>query len=213
MTTDPNAPQSPQPQVVIQQKSNKGCWIAAAIVVGLAILIIGGCAVMGGLFVAGAGKALEEVSDEIERSNAIPEEITPLLETATTAKFAVSVTQTNTAQSLKSGFLESTPATGGMYVTVLWTYKNITAEPIGSFSTPSIYLLSPEGTRYEPDIDASGTFAAMSNADEKILSDLNPGIQVRAADAFEVSRDLYESGKGEWKILVDGDTNLVFPAP
>jgi len=62
-------------------------------------------------------------------------------------------------------------------------------------------------------VEASGVFASISDQDENILSDLNPGIEVNAADAFEVSKDLYEKQSGQWRILIDADRNVVFPAP
>jgi len=198
-----------QPQIIVQQKSSKGCWIAAAVVFGLIVLFIGGCTILGGIFVGAVGEGLEEVAKEHERANAIPEEVVPIEETAQTEKFAVMVSEVEVLDQIKTQFSESTPAEGGLYVAVLWIYKNITNEPISSFSTPSIYLLSPEGTKYSADIGASSEFAAMVDLDRKILSDLNPGIQVTDGDVFEVNKEVYGNGEG-WKILVDGDRKLVF---
>jgi hypothetical protein len=198
-----------QPQIIIQQKSNKGCWIAAAIVFGLIVLLIGGCTIMGGLFLGAVGEGLEEVAKENERANAIPEEVIPIGETAQTEKFAVMVSEVEVLDQIKTQFSESTPANGGLYVAVLWIYKNITTEPISTFSTPTIHLLSPEGTKYSADIGASGDFATMVDLDRKILSDLNPGLQVTDGSVFEVSKEVYGNGEG-WKLLVDGDRKLVF---
>jgi hypothetical protein len=199
-------PQNQQPQIIVQQKSSKGCWIAAAVVFGLIVLFIGGCTILGGIFV---GAGIDEMAKESERANAIPEEVIPIEETAQTEKFAVMVSEVEILDQIKTEFSESTPAEGGLYVAVLWIYKNITNEPISSFSTPSIHLLSPEGTKYSADIGASSEFAAMVDLDRKVLSDLNPGIQVTDGDVFEVSKDVYGNGEG-WKILIDADRKLVF---
>ena len=199
----------------VQQKSNKGCWIALWIVLGLGVLSIGGCVLLGGLFVAGVSEVGEAISEELEEMNAIPEESTPIGELAQTNSFAVTVKRAGTAMKLAdgSGLLSATPSKGGMFITVQWSYKNITNEPIGSFSTPSIFLLSPEGTKYSTDVEASTVFASISENDENVFSDLNPGIEVTVADAFEVSKELYEKQAGQWKILIDADRNVVFPAP
>ncbi len=210
-----NTPQSQPQTVVVQQKSGKGCWIALWIVLGLGVLSIGGCFLLGGLFVAGVNEIGEAISEELKEMNAIPEENTPIGETAQTDNFAVTVKKAEITMKLAddSGVFTASPSKGGMFITVLWSYKNITSDPISSFSTPTVYLLSPEGTRYSADVEASGVFASISDQDENILSDLNPGIEVNAADAFEVSKDLYEKQSGQWRILIDSDRNVVFPAP
>ena len=210
-----NPPQGPPQTVIVQQKSGKGCWIALWIVLGLGVLSIGGCFLLGGLFVAGVNEVGEAISEELEEMNAIPEESTPIGEIAQTNSFAVTVKRAGTTMKLAddSGIFSASPSKGGMFITVLWSYKNITSGPISSFSTPTVYLLSPEGTKYSTDVEASSVFASVSDQDENILSDLNPGIEVNAADAFEVSKELYEKQPGQWRILIDADRNVVFPAP
>jgi hypothetical protein len=101
---------------------------------------------------------------------------------------------------------------GGVYVAIEWSCKNVSKEPIGTFSQPTIFLVSPEGVKYEPDIDASSSFATEQELDEKILSDLNPGIKVRGAEVFEVAEELFKIGN--WKILIEGgDASIWFATP
>ncbi|MDP7494963.1 MAG: hypothetical protein QGI77_00945, partial [Roseibacillus sp.] len=88
----------------------------------------------------------EAISEELKEMNAIPEENTPIGETAQTDNFAVTVKKAEITMKLAddSGVFTASPSKGGMFITVLWSYKNITSDPISSFSTPTVDLLSPE---------------------------------------------------------------------
>jgi hypothetical protein len=68
---------------------------------------------------------------------------------------------------------------------------------------PSVNLLSPEKTKYSNDVEASGLYATEQDFDEKVISDLNPGISVKSAVVFEVSKE--EIAKNGWMIDVDGN--------
>lgn len=63
MPDTPPPIQQPQPQVIIQKSSSKGCWIAAIVVVGLCVLGIGGCTLIG---ILGLGNVAKEMSNEME---------------------------------------------------------------------------------------------------------------------------------------------------
>lgn len=131
-------------------------------------------------------------------------------DTAITKKFEVQVTSIEERTSVGSSWFNSSPSEGGVYLTVQWQYKNISDEPIGSFSTPSIYLVDENGVKYTSDISASGNFATELELDRKILSDLNPGITVKDAEVFEISKERYDIG--EWKLIVKGDEEVIFNA-
>lgn len=124
----------------------------------------------------------------------------------TTEKFEITILSVEKRKQVGSSFFSSTPAEGGLYITVQWQYKNISSEPIGTFSVPYIRLIDENETRYSSDIGASGNFATELDLDRKILSDLNPGITVQDADVFEISEELYESG--EWKIFINADDDI-----
>ncbi len=123
----------------------------------------------------------------------------------TTNKFEIIVTSVEERKKVGSGMFENNPAEGGIFIAVKWQYKNISDTPIGSFSTPYIRLLDKNNTRHSSDIGASGSFATELNLDRKILSELNPGITVKDASIFEVSKELFDSGG--WKLLVNADKN------
>ena len=93
-----------------------------------------------------------------------------------------------------------------MYIAVRFKYKNISTKPIGMFSSkPDIKLKSPDGTKYNSDNGASVAYAAQLNLDEKVFSDLNPGITVNSATVFEVSQELFNPAT--WKVLIEADNN------
>jgi hypothetical protein len=96
-----------------------------------------------------------------------------------------------------------------MYVALKYKYKNITEEPIGMFGQPSASLIAPGGTEYTRDTGASASYAGEEEIDEKLVSDLNPGIAVTTVDVFEVSKEkISENG---WKIVFDTDPRVEVP--
>ena len=128
-------------------------------------------------------------------------------DTFQTQKYEISVSETNSGKSVGGQYFNQTASEGAIYVAVQWTYKNITTKPIGAFSTPDLYLLSPDGTRYSADIGATSSYATAIDLNEKQFSDLNPSIKVRTADVFEVSQSLYDDEN--WKLLIDADRKVI----
>lgn len=115
----------------------------------------------------------------------------------------ITITSVKERTSVGSGYFVKKPSEGGVYLTVQWSYKNISSQPIGSFDTPMIKLVDSNNTVYDSDIGTSGNFATELNLDRKIFSDLNPGILVKDATVFEVSKDLFN--KDTWKIILKVD--------
>ena len=75
---------------------------------------------------------------------------------------------------------------------VEYAYKNISQNPIDSWSLPIIKLQDINGAVYTQDADASWYFDDYS--DEKIISDLNPGIKTKGSKIFEVSTEILNGG-------------------
>lgn len=125
-----------------------------------------------------------------------------------TDKFIITVSKIATRNSVGSGFFAVNSSEGGMFVTVEWNYKNISKRPISSFNTPTMSLISPDGAEYTADIDATSSFATELNLDSKILSDLNPGIKVRNAKVFEVSKTNFVPKEWVLRIHADSDAEL-----
>jgi len=124
-----------------------------------------------------------------------------------TGKFEFIITSVEERSVVGSQYFEKKPSEGGTFVAVQYQYKNITNEPIGSFSTPTIKLVDKNGTEYSSDAGASGNFATELNLDRKILSDLNPGITVKDAAIFEVSKEAYANSG--WSLAVKADKDII----
>lgn len=158
---------------------------------------------MGGLFVAGTAVAIDEMAAE---EAYIPEEVYTLEDVITTDQYEIAVQEIASTGVLGGEYYKETAADGGVFVAVIWSYKNISNAPINSFSTPSVQLLSPDGTRYDVAMGASSALAMQVDVTEKAFSDLSPGITVKSADAFEVSKELLDVGG--WSILIDADSKV-----
>lgn len=106
---------------------------------------------------------------------------------------------------LGSELFESSAATGGVYLVIDWTYKNVSGKPMGAFSQPQLALVSPDGTEYEEDLGAAASYATEADLDEKILSNVNPGITVRTAAVFEVAESLLAENGWQAHITFKGE--------
>lgn len=95
----------------------------------------------------------------------------------------------------------SNASDGATYVIVNWTYKNISSQPMNALKKPVMYLVSNENARIKIDIGASATYASTLDNNEKIISDLNPGIKSDTSSVFEVAKELFDPFT--WKILVE----------
>ena len=126
-----------------------------------------------------------------------------------TPKFGILVSQVDTPARVGNAFMNETPAEGGKYIAIRWEYQNVSSKPIGTFSQPTVHLEDPSGTRYDADVAASSAYAMQLDLTEKVFSDLNPGIKVRAADVFEIaSSNVDLSG---WAIVIYADQRVRIP--
>lgn len=120
-----------------------------------------------------------------------------------TPTFQVQIVSAQLRQSVGNSMFGSKASQGGVYVAIQWRYKNISKKPVSSVDLPTLHLIAPDGTKYAADLGASASYAAELDTNAKVLSDLNPGIQVTDADAFEVSQEQFNPAS--WKIFVDAD--------
>ncbi|MEH7460110.1 hypothetical protein CON65_11420 [Bacillus pseudomycoides] len=119
-------------------------------------------------------------------------------------KVDVTVTKVEEKASVGPGIVKKDASNGGTIVAVQYNMKNTSDKPVNSFSLPTIQLVDEKGTKYDADVEASASYATETNIDNsKVLSDLNPDIQVTGTKAFEVSKEKY--GAGKWYLLIDGD--------
>lgn len=124
-------------------------------------------------------------------------------ETITTDKFEITINNIQTKESVGGKYSPKEASDGGIYVCVDYEYKNISNQPISSFSCPKIKLKDSNGVTYEADINATAYYSTETTPDNKALSDLNPGIKVSDSDVFEISKEEY--AKGGFYIVVDAD--------
>lgn len=176
--------------------------------IGYSFLAIVGLVILIGIFGEEKKNTVSKVGDSTSQTSSSAPSAAPSLKVGDifkTEKYEMQVAQAATRQSVGDSMFGSTASDGAIYVTVEFNYKNISQKPISSFSKPEIKLKAPDGTTYEPDIEASSSFATELNSDEKLFSDLNPGVKVKGGDVFEVSSELFNPVT--WKIFVDADSD------
>jgi len=124
-------------------------------------------------------------------------------DTFETPTFQMQIVSAQLRSSVGDSMFYSQASKGGVYVAIQWIYKNISKKPVGAFDLPSLHLIAPDGTKYDPDLGASSSYATELNTNAKVLSDLNPGIQVTDVEVFEVSQEQFDPAS--WRILIDAD--------
>ncbi len=141
-----------------------------------------------------------------QASSAAPEPPPPSVKVGdsfATPTYEIQIRSAQARSSVGNPLFASQPSEGGIYIAIQWSYKNISQKPVSSFRRPTVHLKAPDGTKYDPDLGASASYATELDIDAKAFSDLNPGIRVVDADVFEVSRQMFDPSS--WRILVDGD--------
>jgi hypothetical protein len=124
-------------------------------------------------------------------------------DTVTSKNMELTVTAVTERNSVGGQYINEKASEGGTLVVIQWQYKNTSSEPIGTFSQPSIKLVDSAGVEYSADAGKTGAYATEVKLDRKILSDLNPGIMVKDAQVFEVSKEAYT--KGGWSVVIKAD--------
>jgi len=123
-----------------------------------------------------------------------------------TEKFDLKVSSVITRASVGGDYLNEKAADGATFLIINFSYKNITKEPIGSFSVPDVKVIDPNGTKYDEASGATSYYQTEIDLNKKAISDINPGITQKDATVFEISKDLWTS-KG-WKLLIDADEDI-----
>lgn len=124
-----------------------------------------------------------------------------------TGQYEITVTSITERPQVGKDYFKSNPAEGGTYIAVNWQFKNISDKPITAFALVSMRLMDKNGTKYDADIGASSSYATELNLDRKVLSDLNPGITVKDAQVFEISKEQYKTGG--YRLFIHADKDAV----
>lgn len=147
------------------------------------------------------------VEVEAEAAEVAEEKVYKVGEAITADNLEVTVTVFEEMDTIGDpNFLGKKASDGGTLVAIQYTMKNISDEPVGMFSYPTVSLLDEKGTKFSSDIDASGSYAVETEIDNsKIFSDLNPDISVTDTAVYEVSKEKFAQGK--WYIEI-GDAKV-----
>jgi hypothetical protein len=128
---------------------------------------------------------------------------------ASCGSFQIDITTVDYTKSINGSLGASNASDGAMYVAVQWTYKNMTDEPLSALNKPSIFLASNKGVKMKADVGTSANYASAIDINEKIISQLNPGIKSTTCAVFEVATELFDPFS--WKVLVEaGEQKCVF---
>jgi hypothetical protein len=119
----------------------------------------------------------------------------------------ITIASVSTRERVGSFFYSQSAAEGAVFIVVIWKYKNISNAPLNILEHPSVELMDQSGTRYKMDVAGSSALATAENSTEKVLSDLNPGITVTAASAFEVSKQAFDPNA--WHLVVSADQDFI----
>lgn len=129
-------------------------------------------------------------------------------EVVKTKNFEIKVTFVKDRRSVGGRYLNQKASQGATFVTIVYEYKNISGKPLSSYKLPkSPKLISPDGVKYDKDSQATIYYSTQIKIDEKVLSDLNPGITSKGAAAFEVAIDSWKQ-KG-WRLKLDADDDIL----
>ena len=142
-------------------------------------------------------------SSNQEQKQAELAKIYAIKEPVASKNMELTVTSVSEKTSVGGQYLNEKASEGGTLVVVDWQYKNTSNEPIGTFSQPSIKLVDSNGVEYSSDGGKSASYATEIKLDRKILSDLNPGITVKDASVFEVSKE--SCAQGSWNVIIKAD--------
>jgi len=162
-------------------------------------------------FIGGAGEDSKTVSGDTgikQSSEQVAEKKTgwKIGDSIKTEKFEVKVSSATTGTIVGGEYMKEKAAEGAIFVIVNFSYKNITKEPIGSFSVPNMKIIDPNGTKYDETSGATSYYQAEIEINKKAFSDINPGITQKDATVFEVSKELWKSNG--WKLIIDADKDI-----
>ena len=168
-------------------------WLIAVIIIGSAIGSTG-------------DKSQPAPSNSTAKTEKNEEIMYNIGDIVTTKNCEVTISNVSEKMQVGSQYFNKSPAEGGVYVAVDWSVKNTSEKPISSFSIPSIYIVDKNGTKYNTDVEASTYYATETKLDTKVLSDLNPGINIKEANVFEISKELYD--KGGFFVVIDAEKDI-----
>lgn len=206
----PSAPTCPHCGAVLIKKSTIGQKIGTFIgwVVGVLIVLI----IIGGIFgddkTSSSNEATPAGGDGAPSTQEVKSQGPKLLALntpSTSGNYEFDVLGVSTARAVGTEYFSSQASEGGVYVIIKWSMKNISKKPLGLWDRPTTALLDPNGVEYSEDLDAGSNYSTqVDDSQEKILSDLNPGIKTKQYAVFEISREAWSAPGWTFKVS-DGE--------
>lgn len=184
--------------------SGLGLFLTASIVPALLFIV---------LLILPSGRELQNRIDEWRGgapSFSTTDQEISLGETATTPTFELNVQTVRRRRRVGSLFRGETPSPGAVYLVVTWGYKNISAAPVPPRRKPKVTLLSPTGRVYHADVPANKAVAAGALIRGIAASSVNPGIEIRRVDVFEVPKSV--AGNAGWQVEIAADQRVAVQA-
>ena len=121
----------------------------------------------------------------------------------TTNKFEITVTDVTERSKVGTQIFNESASDGNTFLCVRIKIKNISSEPIKTFSQPTFNLIDSKNVTYSSDISASAYYATEVNTTANALSDLNPDVSVTDAYVFELGKSHYFQNTFNLKINAD----------
>lgn len=161
-------------------------------------------------------KLSKKYSEEYEYASKMKAEITDLInnprfkigEKFQTDELEITVISVKTFNSI--GDTEygwgKTASQGAVLIGVIYSIKNITKEPLFS-PGGNIKLVNSDNTKFDEDDEGSVVYQTEIGTDSKFLDDLNPGITVKDACLFEISKEMWNTPG--WYLLIEGKKIIV----
>lgn len=154
----------------------------------------------------------QELKDQIARALqpsveiSSTDDIISVGEPFTTPKFELEVVSVSQKRRVGTLFRSKTPSRGAVYLAVRWQYTNRADVPLLPRHKPGLVLVAPDGATYAADVSATAVSEKRTVFKGAMAGSVNPGIQVRTTDIFEVPRKaIRQLG---WRALLTADEKV-----
>ena len=125
-----------------------------------------------------------------------------------TDKFEIAIMNVEQKTTVGTIFFKKEAGNGNTFVCIRVRIKNISNEPIGTFSQPYFKLVDGNNTTYNTDIDASSSYVTEVEDTSKFLSDLNPGVTIYDTGVFQIGKDYY--AQNSFNLIIKADKKILF---
>lgn len=144
-----------------------------------------------------------DTSSNLNSSHSTSNKVYNIGDKITTNKFEITVINVEEKSTVGSSYMNESAGEGNTYICCRIKIKNISNEPISTFSQPSFSLVDGKNISYNIDIGASTLYGTEVDDTSKAISDLNPGVTVNDTGVFEIGKGYYSQNSFKLKINAD----------